>query len=140
MSENGSTSTDFHNFCNGKGPTLVLINTTKEKKFGGFTPLNWKGEGGFVNDESLQTFIFSLNLNKKYDLTDKEDSAVKFDTNNGPDLGNGDIIVYKNMKEGKTYANDKCSFLKDNNLELIEEKGEVQNFEIKEIEVYKVIY
>ena len=140
MSENGSNSTDFHNLCNDKGPTLVLINTTKEKKLGGFTPLDWKDEGGFVSDESLQTFIFSLNLNKKYDLTDKEFNAVKFEFDNGPNFGNGDIIVYKNMKEGKSYANDKCSFLMDSNLELIGEKGEVQNFDIKEIEVYKVIY
>ena len=43
-SENGYKSQDFHKFCNNKGPTLTLIMTTKEKKFGGFTPLNWKNE------------------------------------------------------------------------------------------------
>ena len=140
MTENGSDSTNFHEFCNEKGPTLTLISTNEGKKFGGFTPLEWKNEGGFISDESLQTFIFSLNLNKKYDLKDLEKNAIKLDSNNGPNFGNGDIIVYQNMKEGKTYANDKSTFLSDNNLELIEQEGEQQSFNIKEIEIYKVIY
>jgi hypothetical protein len=61
MSENGSESKDFHEFCNDKGSTLVLILTTEQKKFGGYTSLNWKSEGGFIGDTSDQTFIFSLN-------------------------------------------------------------------------------
>ena len=44
------------------------------------------------------------------------------------------------MTEGKTYANDKSTFLKDNNLELIAEEGEQQSFNVKEIEVYRVFY
>ena len=140
MSENGSNSSIFHQYCNDKGPTLTLILTTQEKKFGGFTPLNWKSEGGFINDSSKQTFIFSLNLGKKFELIDNEKSAIKFDSNNGPNFGNGDIIIYQNMTEGKTYANDKSTFLKDNNLELIAEEGEQQSFNVKEIEVYRVFY
>ena len=140
MTENGSESKDFHKFCNDKGPTLALISTTKEKKFGGFTSLNWKSEGGFIIDTSDQTFIFSLNLGKKYDLNDKEKSSIKFDLNNGPCFGNGDIIVYQNMNEGKTYANEKSSFLDDNNLEIIQLEGEQQGFNIQEIEIYRVIF
>jgi hypothetical protein len=140
MTENGSESKDFHQFCNDKGPTLTLMSTIEEKKFGGFTSLNWKSEGGFVSDTSMETFIFSLNLGKKYDLNDKEKSAIKFDLNNGPTFGNGDIIVYQNMKEGKTYANEKSSFLEDNNLELIQKEGEQQSFNVQEIEVYRIIY
>ena len=140
MTENGSESKDFHQFCNDKGPTLTLMSTTEEKKFGGFTSLNWKSEGGFVSDISMETFIFSLNLGKKYDLNDKEKSAIKFDLNNGPTFGNGDIIVYQNMKDGKTYANEKSSFLEDYNLELIQKEGEQQSFNIQEIEVYRIIF
>ena len=140
MTENGSESKDFHEFCNDKGSTLVLILTTEQKKFGGYTSLNWKSEGGFIGDTSDQTFIFSLNSSKKFDINDKEKSAIKFDLNNGPSFGNGDIIVYQNMKEGKTYANEKSTFLEDNNLELIQQEGEQQSFNIQEIEVYRVIY
>ena len=65
MSENGSKSSDFHKYCDNKGSTLIIIKTAKNKIFGGFTPLNWKDNGNAINDESNQTFIFSLNLDKK---------------------------------------------------------------------------
>ena len=44
MSIHGSDSGDFYKYCENKGPTLLLIKTTKNKIFGGFTPLNWKKE------------------------------------------------------------------------------------------------
>ena len=40
MSINGSTSKDFHKYCDNKGPTLTIVKTTKNKIFGGY-PLNW---------------------------------------------------------------------------------------------------
>ena len=40
MSKNGNSSKDFHNYCDNKGPTLIIVKTTKNKIFGGFTPLN----------------------------------------------------------------------------------------------------
>ena len=77
MSENGSKSTDFHKYCDNKGPTLIIVKTTKNKIFGGFTLLDWKDNGGSINnsinDKSNQTFIFLLNLDKKYDMIKKED-------------------------------------------------------------------
>ena len=88
----------------------------------------------------MSTFIFSLNLNKKFDIINKENNAIKVDENNGPNFGNGDIIVYQDMKEGKTYANEKSTFLRDNNLALIEREGKQGTFNIDEIEVYKVIF
>ena len=42
MSVNGSSSQDFHKYCDNKGPTLTIIKTTKNRIFGGFTPLNWE--------------------------------------------------------------------------------------------------
>ena len=44
------------------------------------------------------------------------------------------------MKNGITYADKGCNFLRDNNLELIGIKGKSENFEADELEVYKVIY
>ena len=58
MSINGSNSEDFYKYCKDQGTTLVLIKTTKNKIFGGFTPLNWEKGGGEKKDLSNQTFIF----------------------------------------------------------------------------------
>ena len=70
MSENGFTSKDFHNYCDNKGSTLILIKTSNDEIIGGFTPLNWESPNKRVQkyDESGLTFLFSLTLNKKFDM------------------------------------------------------------------------
>ena len=44
------------------------------------------------------------------------------------------------MKKGITYANESCNFFSNNNLELIDGKGDNESFEAEQLEVYKVIY
>ena len=139
MSENGTKSEDFHKYCDNKGPTLILIKTTKNKIFGGFTPLNWNDTGNQLYDKSNQTFIFSLNLMKIYNMINKGGRAIYCD-NSGPYFGNCDFCLKENMKIGVTYANEKCNFLSNENLELTGGKGNNEKFETEELEVYKVIY
>ena len=141
MSENGSTSKDFHSYCNNKGPTLVLIKTAKNRIFGGFTPLNWKNDGSRQYDESNQTFIFSLNLMKKYDMINKKKVSILLDgIKYGPTFGDYDFSLKENLKKGITYANEFCNYLSNNNLELTGGKGDNESFETEEFEVYQVIY
>ena len=141
MSKNGSNSDDFHKYCDNKGPTLTLIKTKKNQIFGGFTPLNWnKGQGETTKDPSNQTFIFSLDLFKKFDIIDKNKIAIKYYSSYGPFFGDSDIRLEKNMKKGYCYANEFCNFLSNNNIELTGEKGEFICFQTDELEVYKVIY
>ena len=70
MSEKGTNCKTFHEYCDNKGPTLILIETTTNRKFGGFTPLNWKSESGSIYDEP--NFYFFFYLKKKYDMFDKK--------------------------------------------------------------------
>ena len=140
MSQNGTTSEDFHKYCDNKGPTLTLVKTTNNKIFGGFTPLDWKNQGNNINDPSNQTFIFSLNLKKKYNMINKDGKGIYCSKKYGPNFGDGDFCLRENMKNGITYADKGCNFLRDNNLELIGKKGKSENFEVDELEIYKVIY
>ncbi len=39
-SRDGSNVSDFHKFCDNKGKTLIMIETTKERKFSGFINVN----------------------------------------------------------------------------------------------------
>ena len=139
MKENGYDSKDFHKYCDDKEPTLTLIKTTKDKIFGGFTPLNWKDNNNKSRkiDDLNQTFIFSLNTMKKYDLINKIKFAIY--TSDGPCFGASDLHLKSNMKIGVSYANESCNFLSNNNLELTGGKGDHENFETEELEVYKVI-
>ena len=76
MSKNGSSSKDFHKFCDNQGPTLIIIKTKNDRIFGGFTPLNWAIKKEYnIYDESNQTFLFSLNLMKKFDMINKKKSC-----------------------------------------------------------------
>ena len=139
MSENGTKSEDFHKYCDNKGPTLTLVKTTKNKIFGGFTPLNWNNNGNQLYDKSNQTFIFSLNLMKIYNMISNEREAIYCD-NSGPNFGLSDFDLQENMKTGETYANEYCNFLSNENLELTGGKGDHESFETEELEIYKVIY
>ena len=40
-STHGWTAEDFHRHCDGKGPTLVLVRSTKKVSCGGFTSVEW---------------------------------------------------------------------------------------------------
>ena len=56
-SKDGSNASDFHKYCDKKGPTLTLIHTNKGKIFGGYTPINWESLDGIDKTDDL-TFIF----------------------------------------------------------------------------------
>lgn len=140
MSVNGNRSEDFYKYCENQGPTLLIIKTTNNNIFGGFTPLNWEKDFQEKMDQSNQTFIFSLNLLKKFDMIDKKKCAIRCGIIDGPIFGDCDLGLNTNMSYGVTYANKKCNFFSDNNLILTGKKGEKDFFLTKEIEVYKVIF
>ena len=140
MNINGSSSKDFHNYCDNKGPTLTIIKTTKNKIFGGFTPLDWNNNGYNKYDKDNQTFIFSLDLIKKYDLIDKNKTAIYCNSQYGPYFGGRDFSIENNMKKGETYANSATNFITNNNLDLTGGKGNNEVFEIENYEVFKVLY
>ena len=113
MSLNGSSCNDFHNYCDNKGPTITIIKTTNNKIFGGFTPLNWESSGNGENkyDKSNQTFLFSLDLMKKFDMINAKKEAIYCSKNNGPYFGGRDFSIESNMKTGQTYANSETNFI-----------------------------
>ena len=136
-SRDGSSCSTFHKLCDFKGPTLTLVRTTENYKFGGYTQFNWKSnKGRSPKDNNDDTFIFSLDLMKKFTKI-KNTSTVYFSPNAGPCFGEGgsDLIIgpNSNLHEGKTIN---CTFLK--NYELT--NGCKGFFDIKELEIYKVIF
>ena len=140
MSLNGTSSQVFHNYCDNMGPTLTLVKTTKNKIFGGFTPLDWDSSGKSKVDSTNQTFIFSLNLMKKYDIITNEKPAIICNKNNGPAFGGIDFEIKTDMTKGRSFANQYANFLSDNNLELTGGKGNFELFDIEDFEVFKIIY
>ena len=141
MTKHGYDGKSFHKYCDNKGPNLILIKTNKNRIFGGFTPLSWDNNAKAKFDQTNQTFIFSLNLNKKYDMISVKKKAIQgFSVDYGPNFGDYDFGLTKNLKEGMTYANLSCNYLSNGNLELTGGKGNDESFLTEEFEVFQVIY
>ena len=102
--------------------------------------MNWNRQDGFLFDPSNQTFIFSLDLMKKFDALNRKKKAICCASTKGVCFGDSDFSLNENMKNGCTYANNYSNFLLNENLELTGGKGNNESFETEELEVYKVIY
>ena len=84
----GGDPINFHKKCDNIPNTLVLIKSEGKRRFGGFTPIPWNSKGGFIKDENNQTFVFSLDNKKIYNLKFPK-FAVLHNVNNGPCFGCG---------------------------------------------------
>lgn len=125
----GSNGTDFHRYCDNKGPTLILIETNKGKIFGGYTPINLESPDYQDKIDDL-TFIFSLNSMTKFTKY-KEGYSIRLNKDFGPIFGTGhDFYLNQDMNLG--YCNN-GNYLRNRELKDGEEK-----FKVKEIEIYKV--
>ena len=57
-STHGFNSADFHGLCDGKGPTLTVIQSNSDNVFGGFTSQSWGIAPGFVSYQDSQAWLF----------------------------------------------------------------------------------
>ncbi|CAG8555518.1 2365_t:CDS:2 [Ambispora gerdemannii] len=112
-SRDGFTSDAFYNLCAKKGPTIVVIKVAEiGELIGGYNPLHWSSDGGYLNTSSA--FIFNLG---KQNLQGailsrvvKEDVAVWCGRDwggqeYGPYFGTSDLSVV-----GKNWKTQKVSF------------------------------
>ena len=128
------SASSFHQKCDKAESTLVLIETDKGKRFGGFTTQNWSGDGIEKKDENA--FVFSLDKMKTYDNIEDED-AIGCYTNFGPVFLGCQIRIYDNsFKTGGTTFEKGLNYYTEEDYELT--NGD-RNFGVKEIEVYEVI-
>ena len=47
-SEHGYTGKSFHEYCDDKGPTLIMIKSSEGWIFGGYTTQSWSGNGIYI--------------------------------------------------------------------------------------------
>ena len=131
--ELGDRAMTFHQQCDNVDISLILIETVKGVRFGGFTTKNWKGncEQKIDND----AFVFSVDKNKIYEII-KNEMAIGCYPKFGPVFFGCQIRVYDNFfKKNSTTCHKKLNFKTDEDYEL--NKGE-QFFTVKDIEVYSV--
>ena len=77
---------------------------------------------------------------KKFDMFNRDLTAIVCDKRYGPNFGKNDIYFNYNLLKGSVNAYDSSNFFEKNHLELTQGKGDTESFDTKEIEVFKVIY
>ena len=124
----------FHDKCDQAQSSLVLVETDKGKRFGGFTSCSWAGECIEKKDEDA--FIFSLDKMQVYENIPGEE-AIGCYPKFGPIFLGCQIRIYDNAfaKGGTTFEKG----LNYNTEEDFELTGGERIFGVKEIEVYEVI-
>ena len=106
-STDGCTSTAFHNKCNNKGPTVTILYNTNNSVYGGYTSVNWRSCGNYVQD--AKAFLFRLYQNgawKPVQMTVQNTAqAIYDDASYGPTFGGGhDLLTFTNtVKKNGTY-------------------------------------
>ena len=130
----GDKAEAFHAKCDDAKNSIVLVETDKGKRFGGFTTCSWSGD--CVDKKDEEAFIFSLDKMKTYDNIPGED-AIGCYPKYGPIFLGCQIRIFDNAfsKGGTTFE----AGLNYNTEEDYELTGGDRNFDIKEIEVYEVI-
>ncbi len=96
-SRDGFAAADFHRLCDGKGPTLTIVQTPQGWVFGGYASSSWNSTtGGFVS--ALDSFLFTLRNSRNLPpqkFTLKEPASPMYcHANYGPTFGAGrDLCV-----------------------------------------------
>ena len=128
----GDTIDIFHSKCDNQNPTISIIESIDGQIFGGYTTKSWdKNNKKEIPDP--YSFLFNLTNSKKYPVSNNKGIMGGFICDFGGD--NFHELWIKN----KYFSNPSCC---DNgfgyNFKNYELTGGKKNFNIKELEIYKV--
>ncbi|GBC03101.1 hypothetical protein RclHR1_00050009 [Rhizophagus clarus] len=134
-SRDGNTTKVFHEKCDDKGATLVIVKiTNSEKIIGGYNPFSWSSNANGEWKSTYDSFIFSF-INKdglkntKVSYSSGNERSIYCHSNYGPVYGGGyDLVYYSNT--WYSYINKNSSYL---NIDI------PNNFSADDYEVFQVI-
>ena len=125
----------FHEKCDHAHNTIVLVETKNGKRFGGYTTCSWSGN--CVDKSDPEAFIFSFDKMKTYDNIPGDD-AIGCYPKFGPIFLGCQIKIFDNaFTKGGTTFEKELNFNTEEDYELT---GGDRAFEVKDIEVYEVIF
>ena len=125
----------FHAKCDEAQSSVVLVETDKGKRFGGYTSISWSGD--CVDKKDPNAFVFSLDKMETYDNIPEED-AIGCYPKFGPIFLGCQIRIYdKAFSKGGTTFERGLNYDTKEDFELT---GGERVFNVKEIEVYEVVF
>ena len=136
-SRDGDEAKYFHSKCDSFKNTLVIIETKKGLRFGGFTCQTWDGDG--VDKKDKNAFCFSLDKKKIYNSI-KGKNAIYACPDFGPAFENCIFeIKDKCFTYGGLCSDDSGKYFDNHEIECEINNGEEQ-FDVKDIEVFSVLF
>ena len=142
-SQNNFDAVKFHINYDEYVPTLILIETFDNFRFGGFSDKIWKGNN--VYKESKNCFLFSLNFKEKFNIKES-DKMFAIYCKQDEFFGFGkDVRIINQCNKYKNVCNFPVNYEGTKNNNLINKGinpliGNYKNFGVKEIEVFLVKY
>ena len=136
LSRDGDQISKFHELCDNKGPTLTLFETIEGYKGGIYTPLSWDSNSGSKND--IDTFMFNLNNKQKYKKMNNNQSIYCLNTH-------GPWTIYfgfhdKHMKK-IIHSGSGINSYYEKGAEILPNNTSARKyFDIKEVEIYKILF
>ena len=134
----GDSAQNFHKFCDGEPNVIVIIETDKGNRFGGFTSIGFNSDGDIKKDK--HAFLFNFDLMKVYksksgkkNIFCKEDYGPCFGDKDNKDLQISDNCFKNNSFVGKING---CFSNMKQDYEINNGKA---NFIVNKIEIFKLL-
>ena len=137
-SSNGDSAQTFHKFCDGEPNVIVVIETNKGNRFGGFTTIGFNSDNEVKKD--YYAFLFSFDLMKIYkSKSGKKNIFCK--ENFGPCFGdkdNKDLMISDNFSSNESFVG-KCNGCFLNMNQDYEINNGNSNFIVNKLEIFKLL-
>lgn len=137
----GDNASTFHDKCDGKSPTLIIIKSNSENIFGGYVTSPWSANNSDIYAQN--SFIFSLNQKQKYYAKSQDMSTIYGgERNNQKDsmmfkVGCCDIQIRHNCTNTNQNSTN-CDRYAANPQNIL--NGGNKNFTVSNLEVYEIKY
>ena len=140
----GDGPINFHSRCDNIPNTLVLIKSAGNRRFGGFTSVQWSSPSSTEYKDDPNAFLFSLDKQKIYSYK-KDGKAIENYKDYGPTFGGGcDIYIkYHGIQEKHLYtyeSSSSCSYNYNGDNNALSEDGKASYIYAAEYEVFQVIF
>ena len=135
----GDNIKNFHSNCDGEENVLIIIETKKGYKFGGFTSIGFDSSGYELRDNNA--FLFSIDKQKIYDII-QGNNAIYCNRRFGPIFCSKPDSSAYSLFIPDNYLKNKSTTTKKSYCYKMEEDFELNNgkkeFFVKEMEVFRV--
>lgn len=129
----------FHEYCDRRGPTLVVARTD-DHLFGGFIDKSWESPKKWKFKSSNEAFLFSVSKNLVYHLKSSLNSkAILCREDSGPCFGMKELALSYEGKINTNYSHIGLEFGKNSDFYTFTSLTKKTLFSIKEYEVFLVL-